>query len=428
MPEGLTGAVDVAAGYGFTLALKDDGAVVAWDTDGAESWPVPAELTDVMAVAAGSECTVALKNDGTVIVWNYDYDWVGVFPVPTGLTDVVAVATGDYYVMALTDDGIVVTWEYYSGARSYVPPDLHDVIAMAACDRDWYSGGSAMAALRRDGTVEVWSASGESYSYPDMPQPEWTTWSGVVDIAATGSSVIALMDDGTVAALWTYSDGDPWSPWGGMGECYIPPGLTGITAIAAGGNRAVALLQEKVPGVVVFERLTETFTREPVEVTCTTEPSGLSVTYTYDGSDAAPSEIGTYTVVASIQSWGYVGTTMGQLVIDDRTNQTITFGALPLGVLGDADIELAATASSGLPVAYASSDPAVATIVDGRIRLSAPGTVVITASQPGDDAWFPAPGVTQSLLVIHPADAAQALWGDPDGDGLINAEEHAYAV
>jgi hypothetical protein len=79
--------------------------------------------------------------------------------------------------------------------------------------------------------------------------------------------------------------------------------------------------------------------------------------------------------------------------------QSITFGPLTTKAYGDADFA-PATASSGLPVSYASSNTAVATIVGSNIHIVGPGTTMITASQGGDSNYNAAAVVQQSLTVV----------------------------
>ncbi|MDW3192959.1 MAG: MBG domain-containing protein [Cytophagales bacterium] len=79
--------------------------------------------------------------------------------------------------------------------------------------------------------------------------------------------------------------------------------------------------------------------------------------------------------------------------------QSITFNALSNVTFGDADFNLGATASSGLGVTYASSDPAVATISGNTVTVVGIGTTTITASQAGDGTYLPATNVTQNLTV-----------------------------
>jgi gliding motility-associated-like protein len=85
--------------------------------------------------------------------------------------------------------------------------------------------------------------------------------------------------------------------------------------------------------------------------------------------------------------------------------QTIAFTAFATPqTFGAADITLVATATSGLPVSYSSSNTDVATIVGTvgayKIHLIGPGTAVITASQAGDGVRFnAAPNQTKNLTV-----------------------------
>ncbi|MCC2546589.1 T9SS type A sorting domain-containing protein [Hymenobacter sp. BT175] len=95
-----------------------------------------------------------------------------------------------------------------------------------------------------------------------------------------------------------------------------------------------------------------------------------------------------------------------------KRSQTITFAALPAQLLGDADLALSATASSGLPVVFISSDPTVALVVDGTVQLLRAGTVTISATQAGDATYLAAPAVMQEL-VINPV---QVVVRHQDGD------------
>ena len=94
----------------------------------------------------------------------------------------------------------------------------------------------------------------------------------------------------------------------------------------------------------------------------------------------------------------------GQVIISytltaSKSNQTITFNALPTRTVGDADFNPGATASSGLTVSYVSSNTAVATIVGGLIHIVGAGTATITASQAGNTNYNAAVSVNQSLTV-----------------------------
>ncbi len=82
-----------------------------------------------------------------------------------------------------------------------------------------------------------------------------------------------------------------------------------------------------------------------------------------------------------------------------KADQTITFPALPAKTTADADFSPGATASSGLTITYTSSNPSVATIVNGKIHTVGAGTTTITASQAGNSNYNAAPSVQQTFTV-----------------------------
>ena len=80
------------------------------------------------------------------------------------------------------------------------------------------------------------------------------------------------------------------------------------------------------------------------------------------------------------------------------TAQTLTFNAIPAKTYGDPDFSGGATASSGLPVTYTSSDLTVAWINGDQIHIVGTGTCTITAAQQGNSVYAPV-SATQSLTV-----------------------------
>jgi alpha-tubulin suppressor-like RCC1 family protein len=87
----------------LSLALKNDGTLVAWGDNGAGQITVPAGLSNVIAVAAGYTHSVALKADGTVVAWGWNAE--GETNVPAGLSEVMAIGAGATHNLALVDAG-----------------------------------------------------------------------------------------------------------------------------------------------------------------------------------------------------------------------------------------------------------------------------------------------------------------------------------
>jgi hypothetical protein len=80
-------------------------------------------------------------------------------------------------------------------------------------------------------------------------------------------------------------------------------------------------------------------------------------------------------------------------------SQTITFGSLSTVTYGDATFVLTATASSTLPVTYASSNTAVATVTGSTVTIVGAGLTNITVSQAGNGSYNAAEDVIQALTV-----------------------------
>jgi hypothetical protein len=114
-----------------------------------------------------------------------------------------------------------------------------------------------------------------------------------------------------------------------------------------------------------------------------------------------------------------------------KLDQTITFDALANRTYGDADFDLTATASSGLPVSYQSSNNNVATISGSSVTIVGAGTTNITATQDGDDNYNPADPVIISITVeqrtlsVTAATASNKVY---DGTDLADVTVTAFST
>jgi hypothetical protein len=70
---------------------------------------------------------------------------------------------------------------------------------------------------------------------------------------------------------------------------------------------------------VTLGSLTPTYTGSALAATATTNPTGLTVTFTYNGSSTVPTAAGSYTVVGTITDANYQGSNTGTLVIGKAT-------------------------------------------------------------------------------------------------------------
>jgi hypothetical protein len=373
VPSNLSGVTAIAAGSDFSLALKDDGSVVAWGCGfNYGECSVPNGLSDVTAIVAGHFHSLALKSDGTVVAWGcgggFDY---GQCSVPNGLSGVTAVSAGVYHSLALKSDGTVVAWgcTVFDHGECSVPGGLTGVTAVAA-------GSGHSLALKGDGTVVAWGC-GAGFDYGQCGVPGGLT--GVTAVAAAHVQSLALKTDGTVVA-WGCGNFD-------YGQCSVPNGLTGVTAIAAGYGHSLAL---KGDGTVVGWGCGPQFNFGQC-----TPPAGLFG-------------------VTAISAGDFHSLALGFV----PTNQTITFGVLADKTYGDPDFTVSGAASSGLAVSYAASGDC--SVSGATVHLKGPGLCTVIASQPGNTYYNPAPAVSRAFAI---AKAGQTIsfgplpnktYGSPD--------------
>ncbi len=140
------------------------------------------------------------------------------------------------------------------------------------------------------------------------------------------------------------------------------------------------------------------------------------VTYAENGRALAmpPTNVGTYDVYAAVSDLNYSGNASATLTIK-KAAQTIALKAPASATLADA-VAVSAASSSGLPVALSVTGPA--TLVQGTLRFTAPGTAVITATQAGNANYAEA-SATASVTVV--GKAPQTIAFAAPGDRLSNS-------
>lgn len=140
--------------------------------------------------------------------------------------------------------------------------------------------------------------------------------------------------------------------------------------------------------------------------------SGLAVSFSSTtpgicsatGTTVSFAASGTCTILASQtgNSSYSAATSVSQSIVVATGSQTITFGTIASQVSGTS-ISLSATASSGLPVSFASTTTTVCTVSGTTATLIAAGSCSIQATQTGNANYKAATPVTQSFTVTAPA-------------------------
>ena len=280
-------AVDIAAGDASSLALLDDGTIVAWGTNyklllgsgdagsklelpsgknGSENPVRVASLTDVAQIAASGSRAVAVRRDGTVYVWGESFKGIygdGKTPAQVpNLRGITQISVSGTHAMALDGGGRVWTWggnlfgtlgrstDLKSAAEV---PGLADVVSIAA-------GNGVSTVVKKDGTVWVWGSNSQAQfgngKQTDAPvngastneiQLTPQTVSGIrnavsVTSGGMGRHTLVLVKDGSLRG-WGNSD------WGQIGAGVsgdfqpspVTPKITNVKAVFAVQNNSYAV-------------------------------------------------------------------------------------------------------------------------------------------------------------------------------------------
>jgi MBG domain (YGX type) len=129
----------------------------------------------------------------------------------------------------------------------------------------------------------------------------------------------------------------------------------------------------------------------------------------------APGEnVGTYPITEGSLSAGdnyTIDYTGNYLTITKATQQIIWAQSLIVGCNSVSQVQLTAAASSGLPITYSVSDPAIATVSGSVLTLLQPGTAIVKAVQAGDSDYDAATAITDTI-VYESASLISEHWND----------------
>jgi len=289
-----TSVTHLADRFAYEPPLGPSSRAVAWGNDSEgqlgrgdretnDFLPGPAAgLGEVKAISTGLTSNgMALLANGTVEAWGDGEDGglgdgnteSSDLPVAvSGLSEVSAISTGDRGGLALLKNGTVKAWGYnYEGAvgdgtvtEKNTPVSVCAVGEKAPCSGQLAevaaiaSGEEFSLALLKNGTVVSWGENRDgqlgdnSTQYSSVPVPV-SNLSGVSAIAAGGDFALALKN-GTVKA-WGYNQSGQLGDGTNKGpeECRkheycskVPisvSGLSEVSAISAGAGQALALLK-----------------------------------------------------------------------------------------------------------------------------------------------------------------------------------------
>ena len=211
------------------------------------------------------------------------------------------------------------------------------------------------------------------------------------------------------------------------GSATVPTGAGSYTVIGTindanyQGSATNTLVIDKASSSISLGSLSQTYDGSVKAATATTTPSGLTVSFTYNGSATVPTGAGSYTVIGTINDANYQGSATNTLVID-KASSSISLGSLSQTYDGSAKAATATTTPSGLTVNFtydgsatvptgAGSYTVIGTINDANYQGSATNTLVID----------------KALLTVT-ADTKTKIYGMPNPvltasyNGFVNGE------
>ncbi len=128
-----------------------------------------------------------------------------------------------------------------------------------------------------------------------------------------------------------------------------------------------------------------TYNGDAHSLTASTTPEGLDVAITYDGEATAPTNAGSYNVVATITDGNYSGSTSATLAIA-KADASISWGTIGSKTYGDAAFNLSATATSGADVSFSRvSGPC--SVSGSEVTITGAGDCIVRASAPATNNY-----------------------------------------
>ena len=250
-----------------------------------------------------------------------------------------------------------------------------------------------------------------------------STNSGTMIIAkATGTITLGSLSqtyDGTAkAATATTSPagGNVTFTYAGSSSAPINAGSYDVSATINDSNFEISsatgnLVIAKAPATVTLtpSSLSQTYTGTALSAAVTTTPAGKTVTVniTYNGSTSAPTNAGTYPVVATISDANYQGSAVTDNLVVAKGAATVTLGSLSQVYDGTAKSATATTLPDGKTVTFsytpanpidAGSYAVVGTVSDANYAGTASGSLTVTKRTPTVTWSTPAPIASGTAL------------------------------
>lgn len=267
-------------------------------------------------------------------------------------------------------------------------------VGLAVTSRASNSQSGMFAALSGIPAPLALQLSSSSITYSS---PEILTVTPVKTQSTVPSGSVALYDTGTLLTTLTLSNGTAsWTSTSplALGTHLLTAVYSGDTVYPQETSVTQTLTVTQDPVTVSLSNLNQTYTGSPLSPTVTTTPSGIAVSLAYNGSSAAPTAAGSYSVVGTVTNPDYSGSATGTFIIAQATT-ALALTASPGPALQGTTERLTATVTgNGQPSGTVVFTSGVTTLCSVTLNGSTVATcsfvpsvsssMTITASYQGD--------------------------------------------
>lgn len=318
---------------------------------------------------------------------------------------------GEYYMQDDTAP-YEVTWTP-TEAKTYTI----DVAAFDAANSKFVSTGR---------TVTITSSKSQTITFPEISNKR--LFDPVFPAGATSSSGLNVWYSSSDESIADVNNGNIQIK--GLGTVTITAHCGGNETYEAAPNADRTFTVNKALQTITFPSIADKTTLDENFAAGATASSGLNVWYSSSDTSVAKVSGG----MVSIQGPGTVTITAHRGKSDEyeaasevsrtfsvnKVSQTITFPVIADKKTSDPDFAAGATSSSGLTVAYSSSDNAVASVTNGTIQINGIGEATITATCSANDVYQAANPVSQTFTVSGPTSPPSIVFSQPNGNVNVN--------
>ena len=386
--------------------------------------PGTAIITATQPSAPGNTMPVPVTSTIVVTQPLITFPILGTKPLsnPGNTADVALAATSTVPAIPLTytSSNPAVASIVYGG---FTTPYLHTSGVGSSIITVSQGGGAAGTATLPADVSQVFTVTAPTITFGSLGSKPFNS----TDLALAATSSIKFQSDGVTPLPITYTSSDTTivkisNPTTAPAIHYVGLGVAIITASQGGGPAGTAALPADVsqPITVTLPTLTVSTAlgSKPFNATdltlAATATSSATVTFASSNPNVATIVygavhfigIGSTNITASQPATGNLPAITSPVVVLTVTQPAITLAATKTITLPSANVDPAATSTiptTTYPVVYASSNPAVATIVSGIVHPVSAGVSIITASQPVplNSAFTAPPSATMVLTVAQ---------------------------